>query len=199
MMSHVYQSSRFLREATKFLCISTFGIGLAWLPAQAPSVAQTCNPFGCSQPGAGACNPFGCPKPGAGACNPFGCPNPGASPCTPFGCPASPQNSSAPPSSTPPNAATPDRRNFTVYNNTEQTIIELYVSSTDSNSWGSDIMSGVLRSGSSTVVTFSNRSERCIYDVKAVYRDRTYDTVRSNLCKTPSINFTGSGGDYAPR
>jgi hypothetical protein len=63
--------------ATKFLCISTFGIGLAWLPAQAPSAAQTCNTFGCSQPGAGACNPFGCP-------------NPGASPCTPFGCPAAP-------------------------------------------------------------------------------------------------------------
>jgi hypothetical protein len=161
MMSHVYQSSRFRREATNFLCISTFGIGLAWLPAQAPSVAKTCNPFGC---------------------------------------PASPQDSSAPPSSRPPNAATPDRRNFTVYNNTRQTVIELYVSSTDSDSWGSDIMSGVfLPSGSSTAVTFSNRSNRCIYDVKAVYRDRTYDTVRSNLCKTPSINFTESGGDYAPR
>ena len=76
-MSRFQRPSQFLVESIKFLCISSCGIGLALLPAQPPSTAQTCNTFGCSQPGAGACNPFGCP-------------NPGASPCTPFGCPASP-------------------------------------------------------------------------------------------------------------
>lgn len=41
-------------------------------------------------PALAGCNPFGCSQPGAGDCNPFGCPNPGAGPCTPFGCPPSP-------------------------------------------------------------------------------------------------------------
>ncbi len=62
---------------SKALTIGVLSAILPLLGHTQPSVAQTCNPFGCSQPGAGACNPFGCP-------------NPGADPCTPFGCPASP-------------------------------------------------------------------------------------------------------------
>ena len=56
------------------------------LVAIQPSAAQSCNAFGCSQPGAGECNPFGCPNPGAALCTPFGCP---ASP-TPAAPPARP-------------------------------------------------------------------------------------------------------------
>ncbi|MEG4808280.1 hypothetical protein QUA82_13415 [Microcoleus sp. F8-D3] len=66
--------------------VLTIGILSASLPLFVqiePSVAQTCNVFGCSQPGASACNPFGCP-------------NPGAAPCTPFGCPASPTPAASP-------------------------------------------------------------------------------------------------------
>lgn len=199
MIKRSYRSSRVLREATKFLCITSFGIGLAWLPAQAPSTAQSCNVFGCSQPGAAACNPFGCPSQGAGECNPFGCPNPGASACTPFGCPASPQRSSEPPPSSTQNAPASDRRNFVAYNKTNQTITALYLSPTDSNSWGGNILSDVLRSESYTRVTFSDNSERCVYDLKAVYGDKTYDRNRFNLCETTTVEFTGNGGDYTPK
>ncbi len=86
--------SSLLLQTGKFLAIGTLSIGGAWLlPYQSASIAQTCNTFGCSAPGAAPCNPFGCPAPGAGQCNPFGCPNPGAAACTAFGCPPSPSNS----------------------------------------------------------------------------------------------------------
>src|SRR4028118_94284 len=68
---------------SKALTIGVLSLALPLLGHAQPSVAQTCNAFGCSQPGAGACNPFGCP-------------NPGATPCTPFGCPASPTPAAAP-------------------------------------------------------------------------------------------------------
>jgi hypothetical protein len=68
---------------SKALTIGVLSVALPLLGHTQPSVAQTCNVFGCSQPGAGACNPFGCP-------------NPGANPCTPFGCPASPTPAAAP-------------------------------------------------------------------------------------------------------
>jgi hypothetical protein len=68
---------------SKALTIGVLSTILPLLGRAQPSVAQTCNVFGCSQPGAGACNPFGCP-------------NPGANPCTPFGCPASPTPAATP-------------------------------------------------------------------------------------------------------
>ncbi len=68
---------------SKALTIGVLSVALPLLERAQPSVAQTCNVFGCSPPGASACNPFGCP-------------NPGAAPCTPFGCPASPTPAAAP-------------------------------------------------------------------------------------------------------
>ncbi|NJK65896.1 MAG: hypothetical protein HC849_00165 [Oscillatoriales cyanobacterium RU_3_3] len=68
---------------SKALTIGVLSVALPLLGHAQPSVAQTCNVFGCSQPGADACNPFGCP-------------NPGAAPCTPFGCPASPTPAATP-------------------------------------------------------------------------------------------------------
>ena len=204
-----------MKNLSKMVMMLTGGvlsISLSVVTDIKPSVAQTCNVYGCSQPGAGDCNVYGCPKPGAGACNVYGCsqpgagdcnvygcPKPGAGACNVYGCPAAPQGSSPPPSGSSQNATASDRRNFTIFNKNSQTITNLYVSSTDINSWGRDILPGVLSSGSSIPVTFSDGSERCLYDVMVVYRDKTYDRGRHNLCQTPSINYTGSGGDYAPK
>lgn len=60
--------SRLVRNGLRMASLIAF-LPMTNLPAQA-----SCNPFGCSQPGAGDCNPFGCPNPGAGPCTPFGCP-----------------------------------------------------------------------------------------------------------------------------
>ena len=67
-------------KAVKLLTAGILGLGLNYLPRPAAVEAQVCNPFGCSQPGAGQCNPFGCPNPGAADCNPFGCPAASSSP-----------------------------------------------------------------------------------------------------------------------
>lgn len=63
-----------LSKAALLFAVGILGTGLSLTLDGRASQAQTCNPFGCSQPGGGACNPFGCPNPGAGPCTPFGCP-----------------------------------------------------------------------------------------------------------------------------
>lgn len=77
-----------LFKTAMMLAVGTLSTGLLISTDTKPSAAQSCNPFGCSQPGAGSCNPFGCP-------------NPGASPCTPFGCPPSPAGFGNKPQQTP--------------------------------------------------------------------------------------------------
>jgi hypothetical protein len=74
MAANVSWQNRINQSLVVRLLVFSVGIGGAWLTHQPAAVAQTCNPFGCSKPGAAACNPFGCPNPGAGECTPFGCP-----------------------------------------------------------------------------------------------------------------------------
>jgi hypothetical protein len=88
LLSRLPKSGFLSGTISKVLTIGILSASLPLFVQIEHSVAQTCNAFGCSQPGAGACNPFGCP-------------NPGADPCTPFGCPASPTPSSAPPARQP--------------------------------------------------------------------------------------------------
>lgn len=91
-----------------------------------------------------------------------------------------------------------DRRDFTIQNNNELAIVEIYVSSGNSRYWGRNILEGsILPSGGSTEITFNNSSSQCIYDYKAVYENDTYDVVgKANLCETFTVNFYGDGGDY---
>ena len=91
-----------------------------------------------------------------------------------------------------------DRRDFYVYNGNRQNIVGFHVSPPNSDIWGRNIFSGVLFSGNRTLVFFTDNSNRCVYDLKAVYSDGSYDQGRFNLCKTSQINYTGDGGDFAP-
>lgn len=92
-----------------------------------------------------------------------------------------------------------DRRDFVAHNSNSLTITQLYVYPPNASTMGPDILPGVLPSGSYTTVFFSVPSNRCVYDVMAVYRDGTYDVGRRNLCRTWGVNFYGDGGDYASR
>ena len=90
-----------------------------------------------------------------------------------------------------------DERDFLVYNNNELEITQLYVSSTKSKYWGSNILNSDIVNGSSDTVTFGNNSNHCTYDVKAIYSDDTYDVMRqADLCSTYGITFYGHGGDH---
>lgn len=90
-----------------------------------------------------------------------------------------------------------DRRDFSVYNNNELEITRLYVSSADSEYWGRNRLNSPLLAGESTKFTFNNVSNQCMYDVRAVYSNGTYDQGRYNLCTTYFIYFYGHGGEYA--
>jgi hypothetical protein len=92
-----------------------------------------------------------------------------------------------------------DIRDFIVYNQNELTISRLYIASPNSNSWGQNILKPYLASGESATVKFSDNSDRCVYAMKAVYSNGTYDIGRHNLCGTYFVYFYGYGGDYSPR
>ncbi|MDJ0616778.1 MAG: hypothetical protein QNJ63_08530 [Calothrix sp. MO_192.B10] len=94
------------------------------------------------------------------------------------------------------NALASDRRNFLVKNNNELEIIRLHVSSASSRYWGRNILNKDITSGGSGMVSFSNSSNQCFYDIKAVYSNRTHDINRVNLCRVYSIRFNGHGGTY---
>ncbi|RAM52443.1 MAG: hypothetical protein C6Y22_06190 [Hapalosiphonaceae cyanobacterium JJU2] len=83
-----------------------------------------------------------------------------------------------------------DHLNFTLYNETSESIYFLYVSAARSNRWGPDILGrDVLRSGEYTRITFPNQNSNspCIYDVKVVFEDRTNSVGRYNLCEIDSV------------
>lgn len=97
-------------------------------------------------------------------------------------------------------SALADRRDFTIINENELAITHLYVSSGRSNYWGVDILGqDILRSGQSKEINFHNNSDQCVYDVKVVYEDHSYDVGRFNLCQTTSVRLTGNGGNSQPR
>lgn len=156
--------------ASQILAIGALSAGFSLLASAQPAAAQNCNPFGCSQPGAGPCNPFGCPSPGA-------------APCTPFGCPAAP---SPPPVQQQPqpqdpviyqpqpqsqgNTTTNARRMLRVDNNTGIEVMSLYLSPSSSRDWGGDVLgSGTLNSG--YYMQFTLNTAECMYDIKAELPD----------------------------
>ncbi|BAY64669.1 hypothetical protein NIES22_47680 [Calothrix brevissima NIES-22] len=89
-----------------------------------------------------------------------------------------------------------DRRDFSVYNNNELEITELNVSSVDSGYWRYNYLDSPLLPEESGKVTFNNDSNQCMYDVRAVYSNGTYDQGRYNLCSTYFIYYYGHGGQY---
>ncbi|MHC5771274.1 MAG: hypothetical protein ACYTXI_38085 [Nostoc sp.] len=92
-----------------------------------------------------------------------------------------------------------DIRDFSVYNRNRLAIVGFYVSSQYSNYWGSNILNSVVSSGETTKVTFHDSDYQCVYDVKAVYSNGTYDVGQYNLCTTYVVHFYGYGGDYRSR
>ncbi len=96
-------------------------------------------------------------------------------------------------------SALADQRDFTVINNNDLVVEQLYVSSANSKSWGRNLLgSNILESQELFDVQFNNRSNQCSYDIKAVYEDGSYDQIQEDLCSTGSVEFYGNGGDYQP-
>ena len=91
------------------------------------------------------------------------------------------------------------QQDFTMVNNTDLVMTHLYVSSANSNSWGNDRLGdSVIQSKDDFFVGFNNNSNQCLWDIKTVYENGSYDITRANLCEASLVTFIGSCGDYGP-
>lgn len=142
----IMQFQTVMRTA-QYFGLSILSLSVVHLANPAISVAQVCNFYGCSAPGAGECNFHGCPNPGAAPCNFHGCPA------------APPSTNNAIPSV--PSSAQPSR-SFQVVNNSGVEIYYLYVSPTGQDAWSDDVL------GSNTLPNGQfwnlNLSQGCRYD-----------------------------------
>jgi hypothetical protein len=63
-------------------------------------------------------------------------------------------------------------QDFTLRNRTGYTIEQVYVSPSNDNSWGEDVLGkDVMRDGASTDITFSRKETACKWDLKVVFDD----------------------------
>ncbi|GAB4240066.1 MAG: hypothetical protein Kow00121_66590 [Elainellaceae cyanobacterium] len=85
-----------------------------------------------------------------------------------------------------------DKANFWVYNSSNVTITELYVSESSRDSWDNDILgTDVLYTGGSIQVVFGNASQNaCLYDIFAVFADgQTVEDYQINVCSSGGYTF----------
>ena len=84
------------------------------------------------------------------------------------------------------------RQDFVVRNETGTDIVRLYVSTSNTNDWEEDVLGrDVLEAGTYTKINFSNSTQGCYHDLKAVFRDGDVLERRDlNLCELGSYTFT---------
>lgn len=93
--------------------------------------------------------------------------------------------------------ATPQRRNldFTLVNKTGLTINEVYLSPTNDDEWGEDVMGkDVLKNGEKVDITFSSAETECNWDLKIVDEDDDdVEWTKLNLCTANEITLMYEG------
>lgn len=156
-----------------YIGASSLGLCVSFISIQESALAQVCNVFGCSQPGAGECNPFGCPNPGAGECTPFGCP------------------ASLPANNTSNSTSNSSSRNFTISNNTNQAIQALFLSPSSDSGWGTNDINGSLFTNNS--VSF-NLTGECNWDLRVeLSNGQALEQMDINTCLNSNY-LVGVGG-----
>lgn len=84
-------------------------------------------------------------------------------------------------------------QNFSMTNNTGMTLLDVFISPNDENSWGSDVIpKDVIANGETFDFTFTDVSpDKCIWDIKFTAENGTeYIMQDVNLCKTATITLT---------
>src|SRR3954462_10415207 len=91
-----------------------------------------------------------------------------------------------------PHSASADQRDFTLVNQTGRTITNAYVSSSNNDNWGRDVLGrDILPSGNSTGILFSGGARgQCFYDIRVVTRGGNEgEMYEVNLCSTTTVTF----------
>ncbi len=93
--------------------------------------------------------------------------------------------------------ATQQRRNldFTLVNRTGLTIMEVYLSPTNSDEWGEDVMGkDVLANREKVDIVFSSTETECNWDLKVVDEDDdSIEWTKLNLCTASEITLMYEG------
>lgn len=85
-----------------------------------------------------------------------------------------------------------DPRDFVLHNDTDSTILFVYVSPSNQTDWGEDILDeDVLEAGEKVTIRFSRFTPGdCLYDIKVETDDGREGVMsRVNLCDTTSVTF----------
>lgn len=87
------------------------------------------------------------------------------------------------------------KQDFTLVNKTGLTVSELYVSASDDEEWGEDVLGAdVLSDGEKVKIEFVGKEKQCVWDLKIV--DDEEDEVvwdEINLCKAQEITLKYEG------
>ena len=89
--------------------------------------------------------------------------------------------------------ASADPRDFTLHNDSNVTIVAVFVQpSGPGDDWGDDILGvDVLLPGESAFVYFTRFDpESCLYDIKVVSEDGEAELIEQDLCSTTDLSFT---------
>ncbi|MGZ8282606.1 MAG: hypothetical protein ACXWUN_06590 [Allosphingosinicella sp.] len=89
-------------------------------------------------------------------------------------------------------AAYAAQQDFTVVNDTGQTVMTLNVSPSDENAWGPDILGAdVLGDGESAEVSFDRDEDRCEWDIRVTYEDGDTGAWGGiDLCETVTVTLS---------
>jgi hypothetical protein len=76
------------------------------------------------------------------------------------------------------------------------TITHLYLSPTNDDKWGSDILDeDVLAHGEECGIEFDRDDEECAYDIKITdSKEKSWPVTNVDLCKFTKVTFTMQGG-----
>ncbi len=109
-----------------------------------------------------------------------------AAPATNSSAATSGGNSAAPAASARADAT---NQNFTIRNNTGQTINELYVSAVSTDEWEEDILGReTLANGEAAQIAFERAETQCQWDLRVVFEDgQSLEERGVNLCQTAEV------------
>ena len=87
-------------------------------------------------------------------------------------------------------ASATQEEDFAFINNASSAITEVYLTDPDSEDWGNDLISSLIRPGETRGFVFTPEADLCIYDIHASFEDGTPVQLYGwDLCQSPYIEF----------
>ncbi|HHP7230512.1 MAG TPA: hypothetical protein ACFCUY_06600 [Xenococcaceae cyanobacterium] len=80
---------------------------------------------------------------------------------------------------------------FVFHNSNSYPVWELYVSSNSTDNWEEDVLAADILPGNESVrINFNGDVDNCLYDIKAVFKDGSYqEAYEVNLCEVSEVTL----------